>query len=247
MRIRWNDLTPEQQEERKAEWERLDAFMSAASGERSPFHRHATDAGIALRELAEEGDYTGRYRDVAEWITEVYASVERSGSWTSDNPDFGPQWIQRDSDGFSVGVDLSCRFRMRVATFGEAWEAVRVLFALGLSLAHALSVPSRRETPSLEPEPDRSITEAYLKGLARETPTHVPSKGASIATAPPPPPSEWEDPVERIYVVTVRRESLILECDCTTPERANLFLAVFDMLSADLLDILDWKPLPATD
>ena len=53
--------------------------------------------------------------------------------------------------------------------------------------------------------------------------------------------------MERIYVVTVRRESLVLECDCTTEERADLFLCVFDALADDLLEILDWKPLPATD
>jgi len=246
LRIQWNALSQEQQEERKASWERLDAFMSKATGERSPFYRRASDAGIALHELVEDGDYTGRHRAVAEWITEAYSDVERNGSWTSDNPDFGTQWIRREDGGFTAGVDLAVRLRMSVATFGEAWEAVRVLWGLGSSLPYALSAPWVRETPSLEPEPERSITEAYLKGLARAAVAHVPSEGASIATAAPPPPAEWEDPVEHLYVVTVRRESLSLECNCTTPERAHLFLAVFDMLADDLLDILEWTPLPAT-
>jgi hypothetical protein len=44
--------------------------------------------------------------------------------------------------------------------------------------------------------------------------------------------------------VTVRSGSLVLECDCTTLERAHLFLGVFDSLAADLTEILEWKPLP---
>jgi hypothetical protein len=250
--MRWNDLTPEQQQQQKADWERLDALWStrAAAADRSPFHRRASDAGLALFELATEGNYTGRYREVANWITEVHAELERSGRWENDYEwrisTYGTERIERVDNGFRAGADFNGRFRADFATFGEAWEAVRVLQGLGTSLFYALNWTEKPSTPDLEPDPERPIAEAYLKGLAREAvdrPPAVEELKDGNWRADGPRALSVVSARKRVSVVTVRGGSLVLECDCTTPERAHLFLGVFDALAADLLDILEWRPL----
>lgn len=249
--MRWIDLTPAEQRSRKKAWRELSALNSRMGLDGSHFARRGTDAGIALYEAATTDE--ARYRDVARRIDDARAAVERNGRW-DDRYEWrifteGTESIERIDGGFRAGADFNGRFRADFATFGEAWEAAKVLANLGMSLFYALSWTSSSSIPDLEAKPDRPTAEAYLKRLARDTAASPPeldersdgSRTLSIVTAPP--PTDWADPPESILVVTVRSGSLLLECDCTTPERAHLFLGVFDALVADLLEILDWQPL----
>jgi hypothetical protein len=238
--VSWDSLTEAEREKRLASWERLSGMFPLPN----PWQRRGTDAGIALFDYATADD---RYGDLADWIDKARAAVDQNGRWEHEfevrMSTYATQRIERIATGFQAATTDNGRFRADFEKFGDAWEGVQVLSELGRSLEFALGWTTKPSTPDLEPEPDREIGEAYLKRLAREAPTHVPSKGASISTAPP--PSEWEEPLDHIYVVTVRRESLVLECDCMTRERADLFLGVFDALADDLLEILTWKPLAA--
>ena len=223
------------------------------------FRRRATDAGIALLEAANTEDE--RCRDLARRIDEVRAAVELNGRWENSYEwrigTDGTEWMERVPGGFRAGADFNGRFRTDFETFGEAWEGVRVLSRLGMSLFYALNWTERVSTPDLEPEPGRPVAEAYLKGLAREAAGRPPSvdelrgsdwhadgpRSLSVVTTALPADWGYDDDPEGLYVVTVRSGSLVLECNCPTPERAHLFLGVFDALASDLLEILDWRPL----
>ena len=221
--MRWDYLTEAERESRLASWEQLATMFPTPN----PWQRRGTDAGIALFDAATADDRLG---DIASRLDKAREAVDADGVWVDQwewriGTD-GTERIERINGGFRASAHFNGRFRVDVQTFGEAWEARAVLKDLGIALFYALGWTEHEMTPSLESEPDRSMTEAYAKRLARETLT-LPASTAEPGT------------------MIVSRDSLVLECDCTTPERASLFLGVFDAMATDLLEILEWKPLPA--
>lgn len=172
-------------------------------------------------------DKSGRWEELSEWRISTYETAR----------------VESLGNGFRAFSEKNGRFSAGFSTLDEAWEALRVLSWLGGSLFYALHWTTNDSTPGFEPDPDRGAAEAYFRRLAQKAVSRPSSPRGSIVTARP--PADWNIAPDQIYVVTVGRESLVLECDCTTEERADLFLRVFDALADDLLEILGWKPLPA--
>ena len=205
---------------------------------------------LALKEPRDSGA-----RDAA------FNTLEKSRVWEDEwewrISTYGTERLERLADGFRASAEFNGRFRIDLATREEAWDALHALRQLGMSLFYALGWTTGDSKPSLKAERDRPAIEAYLKRLARTIPDYFPSVdevrpgGLRVAgknrlsvdiVAPP---ADWVDPPERVWLVRVSRNSLVLECECTTPERARLFLGVFDALANDLLEILPWKRLPS--
>ncbi|HEY2354078.1 MAG TPA: hypothetical protein VGH79_04165 [Gaiellaceae bacterium] len=134
---------------------------------------------------------------------------------------------------------------------------MRLLQTLGQALAHALTWAREPSPSDFEIDRDRGPAERYLRHLAKETAGNQPileelARGDWHADGPHersvvelPPPTDWNFVPEHLYVVTVHRDSLALESDCTSLTRARQYLGVFDAVAADLVDILGWNPLPA--
>jgi len=219
---------------------------------RSYFRRRDTDAARALSDFAAD---MIRYRE-QEGKGRARAAIVLRGRWegyVESGPGTSIERIDRrfraaagtGAEGFGV-------FRADFATFGEAWDGAWVLEALLNSLVSALGWPADPRMPDLGLD-SGWLGATYFRRRARDGAGYVLAKGASIVTTPLPlrlPPHlalVLEDVVDggaaQLYVVTVRRKSIVLACYCTTRERADFFLPVLDALADDLIGILDWKPL----
>jgi hypothetical protein len=189
----------------------------------------------ALREIAVVGDLASRF--IAR-VDEVRASVEDGGVWEETYEwrisTVGTQRIERLTDGYAATATAHGEFSAAFGTFPEAYEAMQVLFSLQTALFYSVGWSTWAGQVRSKPRDD---PERYLRQLSRAARADSSPPGSIVEVH-----ADWSD-TGVAYRVLVEQGSLRMTTDAANPERAAEFAGIYARLQADLVEMLDWRPL----
>ena len=112
---------------------------------------------------------------------------------------------------------------------------MQVLFSLQTTLFYSVgwSTWAGRSRPRNDPE-------CYLRQLSKAARADPAPPGSIVEVR-----ADWSD-IGLAYRVVVERGSLRMKDDAVTSERAAEFAGIYARLQADLVEMLDWRPLSST-
>jgi hypothetical protein len=189
----------------------------------------------ALTELARVDDRASRF---LVWADEIRGAVESQGAWEDTSEwrisTVGTRRIERVAEGYAATATAHGEFSSAFATFPEAYEAMLVLFSLQTTLFYSVGWSTWAGQTRSQP---RNDPERYLRQLSKAARADPSPPGSIVEVR-----ADWSD-TGLAYRVVVERGSLRMTDDAVTPERAAEFAGIYARLQADLVEMLDWRPL----
>jgi hypothetical protein len=189
----------------------------------------------ALTELARIDDRPSRF---LVWADKTRRAVESQGVWEETYEwrisTVGTQRIERRAEGYAATATAHGEFSAVFKTFPEAYEAMQVLFSLQTTLFYSVGWSTWDGQVRSRP---RNDPERYLRQLSRAARADPSPPGSIVEVR-----ADWSD-TGVAYRVLVEQESLRMTTDAVNPERAAEFAGIYARLQADLVEMLDWRPL----